>query len=88
MDFAVEKIKLKKGDRVILYTDGILDASGSDSRNWENIYGKDRFFDFVKNHSHCEPAELVAKLYEDIFNFTQTTSFNDDVAIIIIDKTS
>lgn len=88
VDFAVEKIKLKKGDRVILYTDGILDASGSDSRNWENIYGKDRFFDFVKKHSHCEPAELVAKLYEDIFNFTETTSFNDDVAIIIIDKTS
>ena len=86
VDFQVEKIKLKKGDRVILYTDGILEASGSLSRNWENIYGKERLSQFIKNNAQYEPKEFVGKLYEDIFNFTQTTSFNDDVALIIIDK--
>ncbi len=86
-EFKVEKVTLEKGDRIILYTDGLIEASQKHTRDYEKIYGKKRFYDFIKKNHSFGQEKLVEALYNDIFSYTEETHFNDDVAIIIIDKT-
>ncbi|MCR9143218.1 MAG: serine/threonine-protein phosphatase [bacterium] len=82
-DFAFERgeIQLEPGDRLFLFTDGMIegrDASGE-------IYGPERFENFIVSNAGLPAGELVRALIADLEGFLGGTTPEDDRAILCID---
>lgn len=75
-----EKIRLRKDDMLIIYTDGITEAM---NRNREQ-FGEERLLDFVKHHSGLRPTDFVKQLDEEIAKFTGGIPQNDDITLVVI----
>ncbi len=75
-DFSIE---LKRGDKIFLLTDGILE-----SRNEEKeMYGKERLIKSIEDISLADVC--LEKIKEDFINFTNN-KFEDDVTIIALKR--
>jgi len=75
-----ESIKLKKDDILVVYTDGITEAMNQEREQ----YGMSRLLHFIKSYSFLTPEEFTEKLNEDILEFTQGASQNDDITLVAI----
>jgi serine phosphatase RsbU (regulator of sigma subunit) len=84
--FVTEKCELLKGDRVIIFTDGIIEAMKSDVKEYDDFYGKKRLYEYIEKNYKLDRENFTHSLYEDIFSFSKRDSFSDDVALIIIDR--
>ena len=77
-------LDLAKGDRLVLYTDGIIET-----RNWTGeFFGDDRLVAFVKDHSSDSADAIADKLIEHLDTWSgrsQERSFDDDLTLIVID---
>lgn len=76
----VDKLKLKKDDMLVIYTDGVTEAMNSRSEQ----YGNDRLVEFIKSHSHLSPTEFAAALDQDLITFTGNSPQNDDITLVVI----
>jgi anti-anti-sigma factor len=74
----VEKIKLKKDDMLVIYTDGVTEAM-NDNREQ---YGEDRLLALIKECGRKSPEEFVDALNEDIKVFTSGFPQNDDITVV------
>lgn len=74
-------VQLQAGDRVILYTDGLLE-----SRNPAGDYfGKPRLYDVLKDH-HDEPIQaMVDAVYAKIKDFGQQAAPDDDISLLAME---
>ncbi len=72
---------LKKGDRIILFTDGIIEARNENNK----FYSYNRLKDFILNNSSLNAKDFIDKLKENIDNFCDGMKQTDDMAIIVID---
>jgi len=75
-----ERIKLKKGDMLVIYTDGITEAMNPRREQ----YGEERFLQLIKNYGHLEAKSFVQKVNEEIVRFTEGALQNDDVTLVVI----
>jgi serine phosphatase RsbU (regulator of sigma subunit)/anti-sigma regulatory factor (Ser/Thr protein kinase)/transposase len=75
-----ESVKLKKDDILVVYTDGITEAMN----NSKEQYGMTRLLHFIKTYSFLTPEEFTEKLNEDILEFTEGASQNDDITLVAI----
>ncbi len=75
-----EKVKLQKDDLICVYTDGIVEAMNGR----REIFGEKRFMECIMNNGMLPSAEFIAKLDEEIKNFTQGYPQNDDITIVVI----
>ncbi len=78
-EFEEKEVILNKGDRVLFYTDGIIEAK--DANN--NEFGLDRVIDIYKNNRKNNISDLIAKIKEDVFNYTY--KIEDDITIAIFE---
>ncbi len=73
---------LVPGDRIVLYTDGIVEA-----RNGENkIFGESRFSDLLIDTASLNPEEAADRIIEEVRNWAglrQDEELSDDVTLII-----
>ncbi len=76
----VEKIKLKKDDMLVIYTDGVTEAM-NESREQ---YGEERLLDLIKRHGMIAPEEFIERLNDDIKEFTGGYPQNDDITVVAI----
>jgi anti-anti-sigma factor len=76
----VEKIKLKKDDMLLIYTDGVTEAMNVHREQ----YGEDRLINLIKRHGRSSPEEFVEKLNEDVKEFTGDFPQNDDITVVAI----
>jgi len=75
-----ERIRLKKDDMLVIYTDGITEAM---NRN-RNQFGEENLLEFIKSHSHLRPEEFVKQLDDDMGNFTGGIPQADDITLVVI----
>ena len=73
-----DEVKLHKGDRVILYTDGIVEAM--DHNNEE--YSDQKFYDFIKENSDLDSHGFVRKLLEDVEEHQGSNVQHDDITLL------
>ncbi len=73
-----QKIELKEGDRVVLYTDGVVEAMNEKSEE----YTDDRFYAFVKEHSQDTSEVFVAGLLADLNRHKGKAEQHDDITIV------
>jgi len=77
-----ETIRLKKGDKIIFYTDGFTEANNKLNEE----YGKTRLLDLIKENHSLDSAQMLDHLLEDVKNFCQGTDQFDDMTSIIIQR--
>lgn len=74
--------ELYQNDKLILYTDGIIEAMNE----YREEYGFERMEKFLTDNSDKKPKELLSGLMNDVNLFTGKTEKIDDISIIIIGK--
>ncbi len=76
----VEKVKLKKDDMLIIYTDGVTEAMNEDRKQ----FGEERLIECIKEGGKLPPQEFIDQLTERISAFTGDMSQNDDITVVAI----
>jgi sigma-B regulation protein RsbU (phosphoserine phosphatase) len=77
MKFSQETAKLERGETVILYTDGIVEAMNAK----EELYGYARFEALLKK-SPADPGMLKTAIIEDVNRFTGLSPQHDDMTLV------
>ncbi|PQP34270.1 hypothetical protein C6A37_08655 [Desulfobacteraceae bacterium SEEP-SAG9] len=76
--FSQEEKILQYGDKILLYTDGILENRNPS----DETFGKHRFYEILKKHSHQPIQDLVEAVYVTVKNFSKTAPPEDDISIL------
>jgi serine phosphatase RsbU (regulator of sigma subunit)/anti-sigma regulatory factor (Ser/Thr protein kinase)/transposase len=75
-----ESVRLKKGDMLVIYTDGITEAMDPK----RSQYGVAQFLEFIKDNSDLSPDEFVEKFSDELHRFTSGAEQNDDITMVVI----
>jgi two-component system sensor histidine kinase ChiS len=73
-------IQLYKGERIVLYTDGIIEAR-QDSKN---IFGEERFLNTIISTINMPLNEAKEKIIEEVLDFGGN-KFDDDITLLMFD---
>jgi serine phosphatase RsbU (regulator of sigma subunit) len=74
------ELKMKPGDKVVYYTDGIVEAMNKN----EDMYGFDRLNDVVKASAAENAEDLMNDIIKDVSDFTGAAPQHDDLTIIVV----
>ena len=69
---------MRSGDQLILYTDGIVEASSGE----KELFGNDRL-DFELSIASDDPEEMIGSLLNSVNQFTNGAAPSDDRTIVI-----
>lgn len=75
-------IKMEKGDKLVLYTDGISDCKN----DFDDLYGDENFFQILMNNIDSTPDEIINKVIDSLMKFKGRARQNDDISIFILQK--
>jgi serine phosphatase RsbU (regulator of sigma subunit)/anti-sigma regulatory factor (Ser/Thr protein kinase) len=75
-----DRLKLKKDDMLVIYTDGITEAMNKAGEQ----YGNDRLIQFIKSHAELTPEEFTKKLDANLSKFTGGAPQGDDITLVVI----
>ncbi len=78
--YSEKKNSLRGGDRLVLYTDGIVERKNQEGED----YGQLRLEKKVKAVAHLSVHEMVEQIIADLEDFAQGTEQTDDVSLLII----
>jgi serine phosphatase RsbU (regulator of sigma subunit) len=81
LKFEEKILDLKKGDRLLFYTDGIIEAQNPDGV----LYGDSRLTHTARENSHLTLVEFMDSFIQSIHSFQQTDKMQDDVTLLGID---
>ncbi len=75
------EIKFQSGDRILIYTDGIIDAKNVVTRERYSSILADRIIDF----SGLSSNEFLQILFNDIISFSGNNKLDDDICMMCLD---
>jgi sigma-B regulation protein RsbU (phosphoserine phosphatase) len=73
-----QSIKLQAGDKILLYTDGLIENRNSAGA----FFGKQRFYDILKKNRNQPVQKIVETVYAMVKEFRQKAKPEDDVSIL------
>jgi serine phosphatase RsbU (regulator of sigma subunit) len=76
--YAVSSASLAAGDLLVLFTDGLFEASGPD----HEPYGEERLRLAVERRLHLPTGRLFDELLTEVQQFTQGRGFADDLCLV------
>ena len=79
VDFEERSTHLDPGDILVLYTDGVTDASNPESQR----YGRERLKQVADAHRHQTAAELVETIVETVAAFAGDAAQFDDITLVV-----
>ena len=82
--YTVERIRLERGDSLLLYTDGLSEAM--DSTGTE--FGTERLSNLVKERHGCAPHELAAACIKEVHAHRGTGKQLDDQTVMVVHRGS
>jgi|UniRef100_A0A7C4ET82 serine phosphatase RsbU (regulator of sigma subunit) len=74
-------VLLKSGDRILVFTDGVTEASKSSDNN--AFYGEERLREVFVQSCEIEPEKALPYIMKDLEQFREDTTFDDDVTMIL-----
>ena len=80
-NYAVETIRLKPGDRLFLYTDGISEAMNEAGE----LYGKERILSCLNAHGGLPSGEIFRAIAENVHLFVGNAEQSDDECMVAMD---
>ncbi|MZQ83897.1 SpoIIE family protein phosphatase [Paenibacillus sp. 5J-6] len=82
MLYADNEVILERGDRLIVYTDGITEA---EDRGQEQ-YGFLRLHKLLEKELSSQPIQLLEHITQDVDRFANGAIQSDDIAVLIVDR--
>jgi serine phosphatase RsbU (regulator of sigma subunit) len=80
VDYQETRLQLTPGDRVVFYTDGIVEAMNPQ----QEIYGFERLLATVQEAGCMSADALLKKVVDDIHMFANGAAQHDDVTVIVL----
>jgi len=77
-----QKITLRQGDVLVLYTDGAVEAENPAGEQ----YSTERLSKIVSLHLQQNASELIETIYTSVIQFRKTTSLADDLTLVLLKK--
>lgn len=77
--YTSKKINITEGDRIILYTDGIIEAKNESNE----FLGSKKFHEMIKGYRDLKTEDLIEKILSDLKNFTGDGEIDDDRTILV-----
>ncbi|MEM5948254.1 PP2C family protein-serine/threonine phosphatase, partial [Spirochaetia bacterium 38H-sp] len=74
------KKELSPGTTIILYTDGITEATNINS----TALGENGLIKMLQKHRHLDAENMIKQIEEEIENYTQNTMLSDDQTLLLI----
>lgn len=81
MDYIQYETKINKGDRLYLYTDGIIEGVNQNNE----LFSKDRLLTILNNNKKTNIKELIFKIKKDLNDFTHNMEQFDDETMVILE---
>lgn len=78
--YSEDQIKLITGDIIVLYTDGVTEATNKN----KEIFGVSRLMRTIQKNINLNSTDIVNKVYDEIVSFADGAPQNDDLTIIVI----
>jgi phosphoserine phosphatase RsbU/P len=79
--YSAARVRLEKGDRLVLYTDGL-----SEARDRTNVeYGDDRLPALLRECQALPARDLVGRLLSDVQDFSSGLPMTDDLTVMAIE---
>lgn len=78
--YQVQRIDLKPGDTLFLYTDGLTEAHDRDDQE----YGIDRLTRVLTAHAKESPGQLAARCIADLRRFLGGAPLGDDMTLMVV----
>jgi sigma-B regulation protein RsbU (phosphoserine phosphatase) len=77
--FRREEVKLEPGDILLLYTDGITEATDHQGVLW----GEDRLAEIIRQNPNSSAEQLIQKILKALKDHTDGSPLADDVTLVI-----
>jgi sigma-B regulation protein RsbU (phosphoserine phosphatase) len=74
-----ETYQLKSGDKIIAYTDGLIEWRNKE----KNAYSLNRLLNFINDNRSLDCKTLVTSIYNDVQQFSSKTPNSDDLTLLI-----
>jgi PAS domain S-box-containing protein len=74
------EIPLSPGDVVVLYSDGITEATDAEGA----MFGEDRLLEVVRQNRYLKCAAILEKIQQAVGSFSTSQSFGDDLTCLVI----
>ncbi len=79
-NYSSGSIDIRKGDTIILYTDGVTEAMNAK----KEMYGKERLTSMAEKCAGLSAEESLAKIESDVRRFEPRSIQHDDITVIVI----
>ncbi len=79
-----QTVNLAKGDRIVLYTDGLIEERNGKG----DLLGEERFMDLIKENSSKHPSRLIDEVFMTLYNWSgrfNSEGLEDDATMIVVD---
>ncbi len=80
-EFIIDKLKLEKGDKLFLYTDGAADVMNKN----RDAFDRKRLFELVSSCSASSPKEMIDRVMRELNAFADGVPFIDDVTMMVLE---
>jgi serine phosphatase RsbU (regulator of sigma subunit)/anti-sigma regulatory factor (Ser/Thr protein kinase) len=77
---SVEKLRLRRDDMLVIYTDGITEAMNMEREQ----FGEGRLLAAIKRYGHLESQQFADRLNAEIVEFTGGAPQNDDITLVAV----
>ena len=83
--YTQQTVKIKHGEVVVLFTDGITEAAGpSSGKISENLFGEERLIEVVRASLAKSAVEIQAAILQAISDHTAEAPQYDDITLVVI----
>jgi len=79
-DYAETTIQLNPGDKIVFYTDGIVEAMDEN----KNMFGFDRLLEVIGNSAAMSAEELLQKILTSVDQYAGDVHQHDDLTVIVV----
>ncbi len=86
-NYTQQTVKIKQGEVVVLFTDGITEAAGpSSGKISENLFGEERLIEVVRASLAKSAIEIQAAILQAISDHTANAPQYDDITLVVIKR--
>ena len=75
-------LQIETGDLLALYSDGVTEAYDEAENEW----GDERLLLCLRSVVENPSAQIVTKVFEEIYNFARTAPQHNDITLLIIKR--
>ncbi len=79
--FEENSLQLKKGDKILLYTDGVTEAENKEGE----FFGEGRLSELFQRNRAKSPQAILDEIVGALHEFCGGQSFNDDVSMVVLE---